>query len=135
MTAVLDSMVGRWDALVISNLFRFSEINPLTARPYGESAWRDLPGHAQYVVTELNDLPAGEWDELVKMGETYDFVDPDAPFLVGAWLTAARALCARRPDGGRCPDCWGTCVSFDSDGSATGAVGTPFFCVCTGVFA
>jgi len=40
------------------------------------------------------DLCSGEWDELVKMGETEDFIDPDEYWEVGP----AEAAAACQPD-------------------------------------
>jgi hypothetical protein len=54
--------------------FRFSDVNDLTGRPFAQSRFRDLPGFVADVVVDQVALEPGEWDELVKMGEAYDFV-------------------------------------------------------------
>ena len=72
---------------------RFSDVQPQTGIPYSRTLFVDLPGFAAAVVRR-QDLCSGEWDELVKMGETEDFIDPAEHWEVGP----AEAAAACQPD-------------------------------------
>ncbi len=73
--------------------FCFADVDSDTGTPYARTPFADLPGFAAAVVRR-QDLCSGEWDELVKMGETEDFIDPDRQWEIGPLEAAA----ARQPD-------------------------------------
>lgn len=109
--------------------FRFSDENPGLGREYARSLFWDLPDFAADVVRDAG-LNSEEWNALVESGGTYDVVGHRSYSLAG-WRFRLSARHGRRHPAGTCPECFGTCVAEDTDGSVTGAVGTPFVCMCT----
>lgn len=60
--------------------FRFRDTNDLTGLPFARSKFRDLPEFVADVVVDRLAIEPGEWDELVDMGEVYEFVGYDESF-------------------------------------------------------
>lgn len=112
--------------------FRFSDTNPITGRPYSHSRWRDLPEYAADMIERTTSLCGGEWDVLVEDGEVSEFIDVDRRHPLKGWVSR---LAGRQKTGraskGMCPDCLGTSVMLDTDGSMTGRIGTPILCYCS----
>lgn len=106
--------------------FRFADTNPLAGEPYATSFARDLP---PWALREVPVTPEA-WDALVLVGATAFVVDPFRAYSLTN-LAAAVMLCAKgTPPPGVCPDCWGTVLAVDTDGSMTGRIGAPFVCGC-----
>jgi hypothetical protein len=114
--------------------FRFSDRNPLDkAKSYAASQFRHLPTWAACVVRDAGYRP-GQWNELVRAGSVLeqDAFRAEYPLAAGKDWDAEVARRDRK-DGpaGKCPDCWGTGLAPDWDGSVTGVrVGAPFVCFC-----
>lgn len=125
MTAVM----ARPEAQV-ADRFRFSDTNPLTGQSYALSRWDDLPGFVVEVVEEFGMSPAG-WDRMVGAGGVFETFGWRETYPIQRWLNWQRARRDRQADRSTCPDCWGTCVQFDEDGSCTGRRGAPMWCCCT----
>lgn len=116
--------------------FRFRWINPWTKAPYELSLFRDLPPWASNAVRDAGYSPE-QWDGLVASGAVmshpafqgeHQLVDPKS------WVSEV----ARREREGSatddwCPDCWGSGLAHDYDGSLTGIVDAPFACICMGL--
>lgn len=118
-------------AVAVSPALRFSDLNPLTGRPYAASRFRDLPGYAADVVTGVIGLSPREWNALVGLGEGYNATGFRWCYSIGSWLAEEVQRRGRgEPSRGVCEDCWGSCVAFDSDGSLTGALDSPVVCGC-----
>ena len=112
--------------LALPETFCFADTNPLSGAPYAASCARDLP---PWALREVPVTPEA-WDALVVVGATSFVVDPEQPFSL-ANLAAAVVMCRRgTPPPNVCPDCWGTVLAVDTDGSMTGRVGVPFVCHC-----
>jgi hypothetical protein len=73
--------------------FCFADVDAETGIPYSRTPFGDLPGFAAAVVRRQG-WCSGEWDEMVKMEETEDFIDPDRSWEVGP----AEAAAACQPD-------------------------------------
>lgn len=111
--------------------FRFSDTNPITGKPYSQSRWQDLPEYAAVVIEQRLNFCGGEWDVLVEDGEVSEFIDPDKRHSIKDWAASmARKQRTGKRRSGECPDCLGSCVMFDSDGSMTGTVDAPMVCHC-----
>ncbi|MGW1677738.1 hypothetical protein [Saccharopolyspora sp. NPDC002376] len=111
--------------------FRFTDLNPQMNRSLCQSMFRDLPEFVQDIVEDKFDLCAGEWDELVKMGDVLEFTGAGSHKIPSRIASVQRQI--RRGNSRRnvCEDCDGTCVQIDWDGSITGEPGTPAWCFCT----
>lgn len=107
--------------------FRFVDVNPW--RPdasYSTSRYAELPPYAARHVPVTEQV----WDGLVRRDATDRVVDVwclhSLAELVG-WLVDQenRAVPAEV-----CPECWGTTVARDWDGSITGRLGGLYLCGC-----
>lgn len=127
MTAILNG--GR--VTPIPTRFRFSDNNPVTGTPYARSRFIDLPGYAQTVIETDLGLTPSAWDNLVDQGEAYTMVGHRRTYSITRWLrTTIQHRKHSTLPGDVCPECWGTCVELDSDGSLTGRAGGPVLCFC-----
>ncbi|XVV05083.1 hypothetical protein ACQPW3_06685 [Actinosynnema sp. CA-248983] len=116
---------------VLPSRLRFTDVNPLTGGVYGRSRYADLPGHAEYVVSEVLRLSPMAWDDLVRQGRALAEVGYWRSFDVSGWFTRLASMLRRAASTDACADCWGTGVEFDVDGSLTGTVGAPVVCWCS----
>jgi hypothetical protein len=110
--------------------FRFTDANPEMGRSYAESVFRDLPEFMQDFVEDVLDLCVEKWNVLVALGKVLEFTGTGR-YTIPASLPCVRRL-ARRGEGrsGFCPECDGSLVMIDTDGSYTGVLGTPVICTC-----
>ncbi|PKW13492.1 hypothetical protein [Saccharopolyspora spinosa] len=110
--------------------FRFTDPNPEMGRTYAESAFRDLPEFVQDIVEDVIDLSAWKWNVLVELGQVLEFTGTFR-YTIPRSLPCVQRL-ARRGEGrsGFCPECDGSLVMIDTDGSYTGELGTPVICTC-----
>jgi hypothetical protein len=110
--------------------FRFTDTNLLSGKAYLASRWDDLPYSVAVAVERLWGLRPHEWAELVLSGEITDVVggrEYPLPYTLDLPVRAPRK---GRAPAGSCPDCWGTGVDIDSDGSISGTVGSSVVCTC-----
>jgi hypothetical protein len=118
---------------IIPERFSFADINPLTGFPYARSSFGDLPPYAMHVIDIHLGVTPTEWDDAVAAGEAYSISGWQRTYAITSWLRQERRYRkGRRAGGNTCPDCFGTTVDFDADGSVTGRVGTPILCWCAG---
>lgn len=115
---------------VVPRWLRFVEVNPFTGTTYTRSLFGDLPGYAAHVVTEVLDLTPWVWDALIRSGEVHEVVADYVRYPVADWLAWVARRQTRPAQDWECDQCWGTCVTFDGDGSFTGTIGTPVLCWC-----
>lgn len=115
-------------APAIPDSFRFADQNPLAGEPYLTSPMELLPPWA------ARELPvtAWAWDALVHAGSTALVVDPYRRISLSWMRELVRLRPTVDPPRDVCPDCWGTTVGLDTDGSLTGHVGALVLCACTG---
>jgi hypothetical protein len=133
MTATVASSRAGHGTTVIEHRFRFSDTNPVTGDAYSRSRFGDLPLYVTNVIeTELGMTPPA-WDALVASGEVYAVTGWRRTYSITGWLRRQlEHRRGRRPHFNVCPDCFGSLVDFDADGSVTGRVGTPILCWCAG---
>ncbi len=116
---------------VIGESLCFGDRNPFTGESYAQSWFADLPGYAAHVVTTVLDITPGCWDGLVQRGRVIEAIGGlDVRYPVTEWLTWAARRRERPARSWECPECRGTCVEPDPDGSLTGWLGTPVQCWC-----
>jgi hypothetical protein len=118
----------------MSDVFRFSDTNPVTGRPYTRSQWADLPEFVAHVIEHQLNFCGGEWNVLVEDDEVAEFVRVDRQYSIKQWL-AGQAMRQknhknRKPRKNTCEDCQGSGVVFDTHGYITGTPGAPMTCVC-----
>lgn len=110
----------------IPESFRFADHNPLAGEPYLTSPMELRPPWAAREVL----VTAWAWDALVDAWASALVVDPYRRISL-SWM---RELVHLRPtvDPPRdvCPECWGTAIGVDDDGSITGTVGSLVLCIC-----
>ncbi|MEU4739078.1 hypothetical protein AB0G02_01260 [Actinosynnema sp. NPDC023658] len=106
-------------------------MNPLTGVALCASRFDDLPEFIALVVEHMG-FTASQWDRLVRAGEVVEEVDCHRARVIPWTLNRplSRPPAGKAPEG-TCPDCWGTCVEIDTDGSLTGVVGASLVCLCT----
>ncbi len=112
--------------------FRFDQPNPVAARrTYAQSLYAELPYLVGVLVRGDLRLSETEWDCLVVTGAALDVTGAGEyriPFTFD--LTASVLERPGRAPEGVCPDCWGTGMEIDSDGTITGVLGQLFVCFC-----
>lgn len=106
--------------------FRFTDTNPITGTAYATSPFAELPPFA------LREVPVTGviWDHLVDAGQVARVLDPFRRVGLDDVHDAAAFRAGLAPISGACPDCWGTLISLDTDGSCTGTVGVAMWCGC-----
>ncbi len=112
--------------------FRFNQPNPVAAgRTYAQSLYAELPYLVGVLVRGDLRLSETEWDCLVVTGAALDVTGSGEYRVPFAFDLTASVLerPGRAPDG-VCPDCWGTGMEIDSDGTITGVLGQLFVCFC-----
>ncbi|MEU6128820.1 hypothetical protein ABZ805_06565 [Saccharopolyspora sp. NPDC047091] len=136
MTAVLERSAGpSLTEVEYVTSFRFTDVSPRSGRAFGRTLFRDLPEFMQDIVEDLGVRPA-EWDALVREGAAVEVTGGGRYGIPRRAASVLRRMTWNgKPRSARaCPDCDGTCVDIDPDGSVTGVVGTPMICSCTGVY-
>lgn len=115
-------------APAVPESFRFADQNPLAGEPYLTSPMELLPPWA------ARELPvtAWAWDALVDARSTALVVDPYRSISLGWLRELVRLRPSVVPPRDVCPDCWGTTVGVDIDGSLTGTGGALVLCACAG---
>jgi len=132
MTTMAPKKAGH-EVIRVADRFRFSDNNPLTGKPYARSRFCDLPSYATTLIEHEFGMSAPAWDALVASGEGYDVTGWRRTYSITGWLREqVRSRKGRRAGSRVCPDCFGTTVDFDTDGSVTGTTGTPILCWCAG---
>ncbi len=118
---------------VIAESLCFGDRNPFTGELYAQSWFADLPGYAAHVVTAVLDITPGCWDGLVQDDQVIEAIGGlDVRYSVTEWLAWAARRWERPARAWECPECRGTCVEPDPDGSLSGRSGTPVLCWCVG---
>lgn len=110
--------------------FRFTDRNPFSGEAYLASRWDDLPYAVAVLVNQLWGLRSREWEHLVSSGEIVNVVgmrEYPLPFTLDLPVPERRN--GRAPVDA-CPNCWGTGVDSDSDGSISGTVDASVMCTC-----
>lgn len=111
---------------LLPETFRFVDTNPMAGEPYSTSFARDL---LPWALREVPVTPEA-WDALVRAGATARVVDPFRLCSLADIAVALRLAALGEPPPDVCPDCWGTVVGVDTDGSMTGRVGALHLCSC-----
>lgn len=117
-----------------STTFAFTDVNPVSRRPYAQSRFRDLPLWAANVVLDAG-YRVDDWNDLVRTRsvleiDTFRATHPLASGKDWDRTLARRAKQGEPQDGRTCQECWGTGLSHDFDGSMTGTLNAPFICYC-----
>jgi len=108
--------------------FSLSDVSPYTGAPYVESQCWQLPPH----VVAILGVNANTWDGLVRTRSVASVFDVTAVYDLSALLHEVASRTGAEParDLPVCPECWGTLIGHDSDGSVTGVVDAAFVCTC-----
>ena len=120
----------------LPNTFSLADTNPLSGRPYQHSHYRDLPPYAMAAIGVTADV----WNGLVRAGVVALVMDVLRRHclaeMLGELRTRQRLVWDGEIDLGEavgaslCPECLGTLIAHDFDGSATGTPDAPFLCGC-----
>ncbi len=112
--------------------FRFDEPNPTVAgRTYAQSLYAELPYMVSVLVRTELQLTEAVWDCLVTAGVSLH-VTGSGEYRIPFTFDLIAPVLERpgQPPEGVCPDCWGTGMEIDSDGTITGVLGQLFVCFC-----
>ncbi len=116
--------------------FSLLDANPLNGQPYRDCLFVELPPYAVAAIGVTAEL----WNRLVGLGAVALVLDVLRLYSLAGMLGELRDrqrlvwdghLDLHEAVGGFiCPDCLGTLIAHDFDGSATGVPNAPFLCAC-----